>query len=227
MKLTPIILLLFFAFPAFAEVRTWTGADGQTVEAEFELRNMKSVRLKTEAGNTLNVPIDRLSRADQIYVELQSPPDLSVEVEPNENHVGNSVNRRNNEGYLILDFEITVKKKSRMSYSLPLKLELYVVGIQEVSGGYIILQRDSSRIVFNEKRNTQTIKVPQLVVPQTQTAALTESEYEGYLLIITDERGEKLVVKSNRKAFENRADFLSALKKGATFNGSDLEGGQK
>ncbi|MDF7807563.1 SHD1 domain-containing protein [Pontiellaceae bacterium B12219] len=227
MKLMPVILFLSFTLPVLAEVRTWTAKNGKTVEAEFVLRGMKSVRLKTDAGKILNVPFDGLSRDDQVYAELQSPPSLSVEVDPNENHVGHSVNRRNNEGYLILDFEITIRKKSRMSYSRPLKTNLYVVGVQEVSGAYIILQHHTSRVLFNEKRNSQTIKVSQLVLPQTQADLLTESEYEGYVLTITDERGEKIGVHSNRKAFESRPDFFSALKTGSIFSRSDLQGAPK
>lgn len=227
MKANGLIWLIFISSSVFAEFRTWTATDGQTVEAEFLLRSIKSVRLKTQVGKTLNVSFDRLSRQDQIYVELHSPPVLSVEVEPNENHVGESVNHQDREGYLILDFEITVRKKSRMSYSRPLKLDLYIIGMQEVTGRFIVLQHHSSRMVFDNKRNTKIIKASQLVLTQSSEAVITESDYHGYLLVITDDRGERIVILSNRKIFESRATFLGSLRTGSTFARRDLEGPAK
>lgn len=220
------ILLLGVLISARAEYRTWSAADGSgSVKAELQQRTMKSVRLKSEDGRVLNIPFGRLSREDQVYAELQTPPDLSIEVDPNENHVGNSVIRRGEEdGYLILDFEIEVRKKSRLSYSRPLKLELYVVGKQEVSGRLVLLRVHTAGVRFSGQVSKRSIRPGPIVLQRTAEAVSSESDYAGYLVVITDERGERLTVKSNRNQFADNADFFAGLRTGAEFYSDELEG---
>jgi S1-C subfamily serine protease len=54
-----------------AELRTWTAATGgYSVEADFvELVDGRVVRLKRAGGDVLDVPLDKLSAADQTYVK--------------------------------------------------------------------------------------------------------------------------------------------------------------
>src|SRR4051812_15080943 len=56
-----------------AEVRTWTSAAGShKTEAEFvELTDDGTVVLKTKAGKTIQVPLSKLSEADQTFARSQ------------------------------------------------------------------------------------------------------------------------------------------------------------
>jgi S1-C subfamily serine protease len=62
-----------FAVAARAEMRTWTSAAGNhTAEAEFvELKDDGAVVLKTKAGKTIEVPLSKLSAADQAFARSQ------------------------------------------------------------------------------------------------------------------------------------------------------------
>jgi hypothetical protein len=73
-----------------------------------------------------------------------TPPALSIDVDPNRNSVSESVLPFGGEGYLILD--------------------LYVVGEQERSGYFIILQQYSTRMVFSGKSSRKTVRPGQLVL---------------------------------------------------------------
>lgn len=223
MKLLLSALLLLLAHSVRAEMRKWTSVNGDTISAEFHLRTMDSVRLKTDAGKIITVPFTGLSTDDQAYVELLTPPALSIDVDPNRNSVNESVLPFGGEGYLILDFKVEVRKKSRMSYSRPLRLDLYVVGEQERSGYFIILQQYSTRMVFSEKSSLKTVRPGQLVLKYSPDEAVAESDYAGYLLVITDERDDKLVIKSNKKFFEKHAARFNGLKTGATLYPGTLE----
>lgn len=192
--------------------------------AEFQSRSGSAVRLITEPGQKLDVPFDRLSRIDRDYIELHSPPGLSVEVDPHINHVSDSVLQRAGEGYLVLDFTVGVRKKGLVDYSLPLQLNLYVVGVQEVTGDYIILQHVCSELVFATGESRKNIKAGQVLLRLTAEDVLSEAAYNGYLLVITDQRGNPIVVQSNRKAFERNTDLFNGGKKGMTFSSQDLEG---
>ena len=59
---------------AHAEMRTWHSAAGNhTTEAEFvELKDDGAVVLKTKAGKTIDVPLSKLSDADQKFARSQS-----------------------------------------------------------------------------------------------------------------------------------------------------------
>lgn len=215
LRIINIVLLSISAVGA--EIRTWTADDGKTVSAEFVSRSMNSVRLKAPNGKMLNVPMARLSEVDRIYVELNSPPTLQVEIDPNKNTISESALNRRDEGCTLLDFELSVRKTSRLSYSQPLHLNLYVIGVQEVSGHYVIIQHISQRVRFDEETNKKSIKAEQVVLTHTLEQKADESEYEGYVLTVTDELESVLVVQSNRKAFERHASVFNGAQAGTLF----------
>src|SRR5262249_36693993 len=66
-------VLLRLSSAARAEMRTWTSAAGNhTTEAEFvELKDDGTVVLKTKAGKTIQVPLSKLSDADQAFARSQ------------------------------------------------------------------------------------------------------------------------------------------------------------
>src|ERR1043165_8601942 len=69
-----------------AETRTWTSkTGGHTTEAELvQLKDDGNVVLKTKAGRTIEVPISKLSDADQAYARKQSAatPPAAGQLEP-------------------------------------------------------------------------------------------------------------------------------------------------
>jgi hypothetical protein len=71
------ILLLFFIVlgsVCHAELRTWTSIVGTKVEAELVSLTGNQVTLKTKAGKTLKLPLNKLSKADQEFLTAKSSP---------------------------------------------------------------------------------------------------------------------------------------------------------
>jgi hypothetical protein len=67
--LRAFLILLIFAVPASAKMRTWTDSTGKyTVQAEFVSADKEVVTLQTQAGKTKTVPLVRLSLNDQAYI---------------------------------------------------------------------------------------------------------------------------------------------------------------
>lgn len=62
-----------------AEMRTWTSADGKTLQAEFAgsigSGSTAQVKLKLENGDLINYPISKLSDDDRIFVKGNLPTD--------------------------------------------------------------------------------------------------------------------------------------------------------
>ena len=57
-----------------AELRTWTSTVGTKVEAELVSLTGNQVTLKTKAGKTIKLPINKLSKADQEFLTAKSSP---------------------------------------------------------------------------------------------------------------------------------------------------------
>src|SRR3989442_12728880 len=80
----PLVLLLV-ATGSIAETRPWSSASGAyKTEAELvQLKDDGTVVLKTKAGKTVEVPLSKLSAADQAYARSQSakspPPQTDSE----------------------------------------------------------------------------------------------------------------------------------------------------
>ncbi len=67
-----VVLMGLLAALALAETRSWTDATGQfNVEAEFQEYASGSVTLKKANGETITVPMTKLSRADQTWVRAE------------------------------------------------------------------------------------------------------------------------------------------------------------
>ncbi|MEM7603417.1 MAG: DUF1549 domain-containing protein, partial [Verrucomicrobiota bacterium] len=64
---------------AFAEARTWTSADGKTLQAEFAgtsgAGSAAMVKLKMADGSIINYPVAKLSEADRLFVKGNLPTD--------------------------------------------------------------------------------------------------------------------------------------------------------
>ena len=70
-----------------SKLRTWTSSIGTKIEAELVSHTGEQVILKTKAGRTLQVPINKLSKPDQEFVAAKSsqaePAKGEVPVNPN------------------------------------------------------------------------------------------------------------------------------------------------
>ncbi|MDF1851343.1 MAG: DUF1549 domain-containing protein [Verrucomicrobiales bacterium] len=89
-KLAAVTLALVFASVSYvqAEMRTWTSADGKTLEAEFAGSSGAGaaavVKLKLADGSIVNYPVAKLSEADRLFVKGNLPTDpaaLAAEID--------------------------------------------------------------------------------------------------------------------------------------------------
>ena len=61
--------LLVVSLHAKEPIRTWTSADGRTIQARFIDEKKDTVRIRRTDGRVFNIPLDNLSEEDQKYVE--------------------------------------------------------------------------------------------------------------------------------------------------------------
>ena len=79
-KVRLLLLLLVLGTPCVvaqerkSKLRTWTSSIGTKIEAELVSSTGEQVTLKTKAGRTLKVPLNKLSKPDQEFIAAKSSP---------------------------------------------------------------------------------------------------------------------------------------------------------
>ena len=84
MKSLAVISLLFLAvfLSAKEPIRTWTSADGRTLEARYLEMVGDKVRIENASGRTFTVPLTGFSSTDQQYVKKAYDRSLFAEPQP-------------------------------------------------------------------------------------------------------------------------------------------------
>ena len=76
--LFPLLIVMSMSFSvaqdAKSELRTWTAVNGKEVEAEFVSNEKGVVKLKLKSGKAFEVPLNKLSKADQDFLIASSSP---------------------------------------------------------------------------------------------------------------------------------------------------------
>ena len=87
-----LLLLLVLGTPCVvaqeskSKLRTWTSSIGTKIEAELVSSTGEQVTLKTKAGRTLQVPLKKLSKADQEFIAAKSSSKEPTNGEASINH---------------------------------------------------------------------------------------------------------------------------------------------
>ncbi|MEC7862391.1 MAG: SHD1 domain-containing protein, partial [Verrucomicrobiota bacterium] len=73
-----ILILFFFVLGSVcnaqeSKFRTWEAVNGKKVEAEFVSNSDGQITLKMKTGKTFKVPLNKLSKADQDFLETRIP----------------------------------------------------------------------------------------------------------------------------------------------------------
>tara|TARA_B100000674_G_C37591607_1_gene801095 strand:- start:63 stop:728 length:666 start_codon:yes stop_codon:yes gene_type:complete len=129
-----LIPLLVFCLVAIcnAELRTWTSIVGTKVEAELVSLTGNQVTLKTKAGKTLKLPLNKLSKADQEFLKAKPSPK-----EPTKGEVGVKTADSKIAGYWVSDVKLTIKnlKALKASSSDDFEKRIYGENIESLEMG--------------------------------------------------------------------------------------------
>jgi hypothetical protein len=133
-KWVGIMPVVWLAFIAPAEMRSWTTRSGDVLEGEYMRMLFDEIVLKTPSGSRLKVPLASVSTKDRKYVELANPPKLSVDflesadqvfIKPSPIWVNSSPVTR-----LEHSFGARIKQTSSKEYSHDLTVEVFAFSQQ-------------------------------------------------------------------------------------------------
>jgi len=227
MKILFTVSLCCFCLVARSEMSTWTLKTGETFEGEYVSLVSQKVAVRNRRGQTIHIPLDKFSEEDIRQFELINPPELVIDFTK-------SRERRRYPPILWgdeipqsyrYDFSATIKQTSIMPYTHELFAELYLIG-REVYGHKRILI-DYAEAGFRldglnssyELKNRKTVELTSFLVGWQALARELGKEFDGYLLIVKDSRGEIIAHRttSGEYLLEN-LENLKALPVGAYFD---------
>ncbi|QBG45936.1 hypothetical protein EGM51_00360 [Verrucomicrobia bacterium S94] len=217
-----VLSAALLAIPVCAEMQTWTTSDGKTFEAEYINRMGPNAILKTAKGKQIKVPLRRLSEENREYIQLQHPPKFNIEFI----NISEKVPPPPSSPFVDLffpsrcfdwTFGVRVKQKdASFDYGHEIFIEYYALG-KEVGGDhYVYLSHgESSFTPTKENRGIYSFQAENPVRLQakalTDQASLRGIEYDGYVVILRDKRGEIIQHSESSKAFFSNIDNIGKL----------------
>ncbi|VGO20450.1 hypothetical protein [Pontiella sulfatireligans] len=189
-------------------LRVWSMMDGKSIEGEYVARIGDKAVLKDARGRQKKYPLVQFSRPDLEYMELSSPPSLSLSASF-KNEPRCSLEDGGSTGVPIAYryvYTANVRQTSSTAYNHELNVEFYAIG-EEIHGDkYVLLQRleqsfiptkenDRSLRFSGDEIELPNFKFGDWVVDQTQRGL----EDDGYLIVVKDKRGEIIEHKATSK----------------------------
>lgn len=204
-----------------AETRGWTLTNGKTVEAEFMTIIGGKVSLKTLKGKTVKIPANELSPADIEYIELNTPPKLDLSLSKSSkarvfpDTLSNEIPTSD-----YYQFKAVIKQKSNNNYRFDLTAELFVIGREKIGDKHTLLdyQKEEFRL---DNGSSSVFELPSREVEMmqyVQNGQLMGEEYAGYMIIVTDARGEVIAHVTKRDHWFTHADNLRNIPVGKYFD---------
>ena len=223
-----VCVVVCFAVSAFGEFRMWTDQNGNRIEAEFTRISGRNVILIKRDGKQVTVSPMALSTEDQEYLWGKVPDDLlnpSKSVLERENpprmeiKASKIMNRRKTDYDKVdcdLRYEITIKRRSSPEYDHTLKAVLYVLGISKEHQYYVMLDKKEFEFDFKQAPVVEfSGNEVGITYYRSQNYGV---EYEGYLVVITDEEGNELEVQGSSNTLEDAKDTLARFNKRDVFS---------
>lgn len=212
------LICLIVPFSLFAEVRTWTEKSGKTYEAEFVRELFDKLTLKMTDGREVRVAVDDLSEHDQKYLRVMVPPVMDVEFSKFTTIKSKQYDDQYDQDQdvtTILSTKVSITKGSKREFTSRLTAELFLIG-QEVRQReyYILLSKtDSSFLLMEQNDYTHEFKTDpiELQVYTEIDRQRRGPEYIGYVLAISDARGNLVQVDTDIEWLKNKVDQLRTL----------------
>ncbi len=210
-------LLVIVAFDANGQSRVWSSKDGSSnVEAYYIQASRGKVILEKTDGSRIVVPMSQLCEADQKYLASVIIPEIEVDV-------SSDVERDRSGGWDSdtvsdeISFEIVLTKKNKEPCSRSLKALFYAIGKDGQATGRKVLSKVEKKFSF-EKKNRFLFNAKASAKMEKRRNWSEGFEYEGYIVIILDDKDRFIAASANKNIYESRVAALLKLNSGAEVN---------
>jgi hypothetical protein len=223
MKIKTILItscLALICAASSADTRVWTLTNGKTIEAELLSVIGGKVALKTLRGKLVKLPEGQFVEDDMRYIELQMPPklDLTFAKKSKIRTFPDSNSDLPRSQYY--DFSARIKQLSTRPYKHDLTVEFFVIGEEKNGDKHILLEYIKENLRLEEGSGSQfmissrTVELMEFVA----NGELRGETYTGYLIMVTDSRGEVIAHKTKKEEWFNQVENLRKVPVGKYFD---------
>lgn len=207
---------------ANAEMHGWSFNNGKTLEAEFVAFSGGQVSLKSIKGKITKVPIDLFSAEDLNYIELLNPPsyDLTLGKTSSQRVYPPTYNNNELPRQIHFDFTAKVKQTSNKVYNQEVLVELFIIGAENAGDKHVLYGYEKESVVLNQgsksyfELKSQTIPITEYVL----NGQLRGDAFAGYIILVTDPRGELIASKATKSKWLDIVDNLREVPVSRTFD---------
>jgi len=200
-------------------LRTWTQTNGNVVEAKLLTVIGNQAVLETSNRRQHKIPMDQLSAVDRKFIELANPPTFNIDFSKQ------SSQRLIKDSPLIsgsppkvLDYIFSAKlaQTSAGEYNHELKVEFFAIGDETNGDNFILLDRKESHFTpTTENERSHMFSGKKVTLVQTfsydRRGETRGRKYSGYLIVVTDERGQIIDYGTSNKWLLDILDRLREL----------------
>jgi hypothetical protein len=224
-KSISIALGLLMCAGAFAEMKAWTLKNGQVFEGEFVAFSGGQVSLKNLKGKIKKIPESQFIEEDRQYIELINPPKLDISYGKTSNQRMYPPNYNNDElpRTIHYTFNVRIKQTSSRIYNHELNVELFVIGKENAGDKHVLYcyQQEPFYLEKGTKSHYELETEEVIFTEYVSYGQLRGEAYDGYMIIVTDSRGEIVASKATKEKWFGIADNLRMLPVGKTFDEKD------
>lgn len=212
-----LVVLLGTVVSGFGEMRIWTSVEGQTIEAEYVRVSMGKVWLKTAAGGVKKIPIEFISEPDREYINLQTPPEIEIEVDDDIDRgtVGTDIDNVREE----LECTITINKISKKPYPMEYEAQFFLFGYDIESKEYILAEKITKTFALDDSNNNTYSFSGKHQRFEYDPSPAWGNKYDGYLVVVKTKDGKTISTKGHDRYLKNLSR-IKAQKEGTRFDKS-------
>jgi hypothetical protein len=202
-------------------MRIWTSVDGKTIRGKLHSTMGDKAWLTTEDGREVKIPFEQLSADDRTYLELATPPELKIRFSYRTDQVplppqapGRDYTRR---PVTIMDYFFGAEAQvvGNRSYSYPLTVEYFAIG-GEIEGDHYVLWQTGRRTFVPSRKNNYKVEfhgppIRRIEAQMWNTGRIRGEDYDGYLVTVTDQRGEIIQYQTSNEFLYRNLDKLKKL----------------
>ncbi|VGO14935.1 hypothetical protein PDESU_03515 [Pontiella desulfatans] len=208
LKVSLLLLVLLLSLSSFAEFRIWEDGEGNIWEAEFVTLSAGEIVMRDQQGQRIMIRPEKLSGADQQYLEKVVPPKLVLDVSKTTNNAGTSSNTEQ------VRCIASIKQSDTRPYAGELTAVLVTMGEDIRTGAPSVVNRKEYNFTLPEKRG-DSVDFKGESASFLRKSVKSGRTYSGYVLVVWDKFGNPIAIKSNRDSFAERAEKIARPKQTA------------
>lgn len=213
------ILLSFAQVGSAYEMRVWEDKDGNQYKGRFVKEIFGKLTIEDEEGNTHILVIDDLSELDKKYTRTMVPPNLTAEVFRKTRQLPTRERPRRMVTKDAYQLRVEIQKKSQRPFTSRLRAELFMIGEENISGNYVLMDLTTEDFLFpiitkNAKVEFSTAWVPYTTfqgVGRWNDARLGQ-DYAGYLLVISTLEGDICFTDTSLRPWIEEPEVIQKLR---------------